>query len=86
MEFRFARSSKNYSISREQCGYLIDNNHSFTVGLSREGNEKLAWVGFDQGGIRLECIAIVFADYYYIMHLKQISNKESISEIKKRLW
>jgi hypothetical protein len=53
MEFRFARSSKNYSISREQCGYLIDNNHSFTVGLSREGNEKLAWVGFDQGGIRL---------------------------------
>ena len=86
MNYRFAKSSKNYAISREQCGFLIDNNQSFTVGLSREGNEKIAWVGFDQGGIRLECIAIVFADHYYIMHLKPISNKESISEIKNRLW
>ena len=86
MNLRFAKSSKNYGISKEQCGYLVDNNQSFPVGLSREGSEKIAWVGFDQFGIRLECVAIVFNDHYYIMHLKPISNKESISEIKNRLW
>jgi len=86
MNLIFAKSSGNYGISGEECVYLIDNNQSFAVGLSREGNEKIAWVGFDQGGIRLECIAIVFTDHYYIMHLKPISNKESISEIKNRLW
>ena len=86
MNLIFAKSSGNYGISGEECVYLIDNNQSFAVGLSREGNEKIAWVGFDQGGIRLECIAIVFSDHYYIMHLKPISNKESISEIKNRLW
>ncbi len=86
MNLIFAKSSGNYGISGEECVYLIDNNQSFAVGLSREGNEKIAWVGFDQGGIRLECVAIVFDDHYYIMHLKPISNKESISEIKNRLW
>ncbi len=86
MNLIFAKSSGNYGISGEECVYLIDNNQSFAVGLSREGNEKIAWVGFDQGGIRLECVAIVFTDHYYIMHLKPISNKESISEIKNRLW
>ena len=86
MNLIFAKSSTNYGISGEQCVYLIDNNQSFAVGLSREGNEKIAWVGFDQGGIRLECIAIVFTDHYYIMHLKPITSKESISEIKNRLW
>ena len=86
MNLIFAKSSGNYGISGEECVYLIDNNQSFAVGLSREGNEKIAWVGFDQEGIRLECIAIVFTDHYYIMHLKPISSKESISEIKNRLW
>jgi len=86
MNLVFAKSSQNYGISGEECVYLIDNNQSFAVGLSREGNEKIAWVGFDQGGIRLECIAIVFTDHYYIMHLKPIYSKESISEIKNRLW
>ena len=86
MNLIFAKSSGNYGISGEECVYLIDINQSFAVGLSREGNEKIAWVGFDQGGIRLECIAIVFTDHYYIMHLKPISSKESISEIKNRLW
>ena len=86
MNLIFAKSSQNYGISDEECVYLIDYNQSFAVGLSREGNEKIAWVGFDQGGIRLECIAIVFTNHYYIMHLKPISSKESISEIKNRLW
>ena len=69
MNLIFAKSSQNYGISDEECISLIDNNQSFAVGLSREGNEKIAWVGFDQGGIRLECIAIVFTNHYYIMHL-----------------
>jgi hypothetical protein len=86
MNLIFAKSSQNYGISDEECISLIDNNQSFAVGLSREGNEKIAWVGFDKGGIRLECIAIVFTNHYYIMHLKPISSKESISEIKNRLW
>ena len=86
MNLIFAKSSQNHGISGEECVYLIDNNQSFAVGLSREGTEKIAWVGFDQGGIRLECIAIVFTNHYYIMHLKPISSKESISEIKNRLW
>ena len=86
MNLIFAKSSQNYGISDEECISLIDNNQSFAVGLSREGNKKIAWVGFDQGGIRLECIAIVFTNHYYIMHLKPISSKESISEIKNRLW
>jgi hypothetical protein len=86
MNLIFAKSSQNYGISDRECISLIDNNQSFAVGLSREGNEKIAWVGFDQGGIRLECIAIVFTNHYYIMHLKPISSKESISEIKNRLW
>ena len=86
MNIIFAKSSQNYGISDEECISLIDNNQSFAVGLSREGNKKIAWVGFDQGGIRLECIAIVFTNHYYIMHLKPISSKESISEIKNRLW
>ena len=86
MNLIFAKSSQNYGISDEECISLIENNQSFAVGLSREGNKKIAWVGFDQGGIRLECIAIVFTNHYYIMHLKPISSKESISEIKNRLW
>ena len=86
MNLIFAKSSQNHGISDEECISLIDNNQSFAVGLSREGNEKIAWVGFDQGGIRLECIAMVFTNHYYIMHLKPISSKESISEIKNRLW
>jgi orotate phosphoribosyltransferase-like protein len=86
MEFRFAKSINNYGISEESATYLIANYKGFEVGLSREGIKKIAWVGFDQGGSRLECIAIVFTDHYYIIHLKPISSKESISEIKKRLW
>ena len=66
--------------------YLIENSKSFDVGLSREGNIKIAWVGFDQFGIRLECVAIVFIDFIYIMHLKPIDPKEDLDEIKKRLW
>jgi orotate phosphoribosyltransferase-like protein len=86
MKYRFAKSINNCGISDESATYLIENYKGFEVGLSREGNKKIAWVGFDQFGVRVECIAIIFFDYYYIMHLKPISNKESISEIKKRLW
>ncbi|HCP72121.1 MAG TPA: hypothetical protein DIT91_01640 [Actinobacteria bacterium] len=86
MKYRFAKSIGNYGISDESAAYLIENNQSFAVGLSREGNKKIAWVGFDQYGIRLECIAIVFIDALYIIHLKPIEAKEDIDEVKKRLW
>ena len=72
MEYQFARSINNYGISDKSAIYLIENNKSFEVGLSREGNKKIAWVGFDKFGNRLECVAIVFIDSYYIMHLKPI--------------
>jgi len=86
MRYRFAKSTKNYGIGEESATYLIENNKSFEVGLSREGNKKIAWVGFDQFGIQIECVAIVFTDFFYIMHLKPIAAKEDIDEIKKRLW
>ena len=86
MNLIFAKSSQNYGISDEECISLIDNNQSFAVGLSREGNKKIAWVGFDKFGTRLECIAIVFIDSFYIMHLKPVDPKEDIDEIKSRLW
>jgi orotate phosphoribosyltransferase-like protein len=86
MRYRFAKSINNYGVSDKSALYLIENNKSFEVGLSREGNKKIAWVGFDQFGIRLECVAIVFIDSFYIMHLKPIAAKEDIDEIKKRLW
>ena len=86
MNIRFAKSVNNYGVSDESATYLIENNKSFQVGLSREGNKKIAWVGFDKFGNRLECVAIVFIDSYYIMHLKPIDPKEDINEIKKRLW
>ncbi len=86
MNIRFAKSVNNYGVSDESAAYLIENNKSFKVGLSREGNKKIAWVGFDQFGIRLECIAIVFIDSLYVMHLKPIDAKEGINEITKRLW
>jgi len=86
MNIRFAKSVNNYGVSDESAAYLIENNNSFKVGLSREGNKKIAWVGFDQFGIRLECIAIVFIDSLYVMHLKPIDAKEDINEITKRLW
>ena len=86
MKYRFAKSIINYGINDQSAIYLIENNTSFEVGFSREGNKKIAWVGFDKSGTRLECIAIVFIDSYYIMHLKPIDPKEDINEIKKRLW
>ena len=86
MKYRFAKSINNYGINDQSAIYLIENNTSFEVGFSREGNKKIAWVGFDQFGIRLECVAIVFIDSFYIMHLKPIAAKEDIDEIKKRLW
>jgi len=86
MNIRFAKSVSNYGVSDESATYLIENNKSFQVGLSREGNKKIAWIGLDQFGIRLECIAIVFIDFLYVMHLKQIDLKEDFNEIKERLW
>ena len=86
MNIRFAKSVNNYGVSDESATYLIENNKSFQVGLSREGNKKIAWVGFDQFGIRLECIAIIFIDFLYVMHLKPIDSKEDTNEIKARLW
>jgi len=86
MNIRFAKSVNNYGVSDESATYLIENNKSFQVGLSREGNKKIAWVGFDQFGIQLECIAIVFIDFLYVMHLKPIDAKEDTNEIKARLW
>ena len=86
MNLRFAKSINNYGVSDESATYLIENNKSFEIGLSREGSKKIAWVGFDQYGIRLECIAIVFIDALYIIHLKPIEAKEDIDEVKKRLW
>jgi len=86
MNIRFAKSVSNYGVSDESATYLIENSKSFQVGLSREGNKKIAWIGLDQFGIRLECIAIVFIDFLYVMHLKQIDLKEDFNEIKERLW
>ena len=86
MNLIFAKSSQNYGISDEECISLIENNQCFAVGLSREGNKKIAWVGFDKFGTRLECIAIVFIDSLYIMHLKPVDPKEDIDDIKSRLW
>jgi hypothetical protein len=86
MEYQFAKSINNYGVSDKSATYLIENYKGFEVGLSREGNKKIAWVGFDKFGTRLECIAIVFIDSLYIMHLKPIDPKEDINEIKKRLW
>ena len=86
MKYRFAKSINNYGINDQSAIYFIENNTSFEVGFSREGNKEIAWVGFDKSGTRLECIAIVFIDSYYIMHLKPIDSKEDINEIKKRLW
>ena len=86
MNIRFAKSVNNYGVSDESATYLIENNKSFQVGLSREGNKKIAWIGLDQFGIRLECIAIVFSDFLYVMHLKPIDSKEDTNEIKQRLW
>ena len=86
MNIRFAKSVNNYGVSDESATYLIENNKSFQVGLSREGNKKIAWIGLDQLGIRLECIAIVFIDFLYVMHLKPIDSKEDTNEIKARLW
>ena len=42
MKYRFAKSIGNYGISDESAAYLIENNQSFAVGLSREGNKKIA--------------------------------------------
>ena len=86
MKYRFAKSVGNYGISDQSAAHLIENNQSFEVGLSREGSKKIAWVGFDQDGTRLECVAIVFIDALYVIHLKPIDLKEDIDEIKKRLW
>ena len=86
MNIRFAKSVSNYGVSDESATYLIENSKSFQVGLSREGNKKIAWIGLDQFGIRLECIAIVFIDFLYVMHLKPIDAKEDTNEIKARLW
>lgn len=86
MEYRFAKSSSNYGVSDERASYLFENYKSFEVGFSREGSQKIAWVGFDQFGIRLECIAIVFTDFFYVMHLKPIDSKEDTNAIKARLW
>ena len=63
MNIRFAKSVSNYGVSDESAIYLIENNKSFKVGLSREGNKKIAWIGLDQFGIRLECIAIVLLTF-----------------------
>ena len=86
MNLRFAKSINNYGVSDESAIYLIENNKSFEIGLSREGSKKIAWVGFDQFGTRLECIAIDFIDFLYVMHLKPVDSKEDLDEIKKRLW
>lgn len=86
MKYRFAKSVNNYGVSDDSAIYLIENSKSFEVGLSREGSVKIAWVGFDQFGVRLECVAIVFIDFFYIMHLKPVDPKEDLDEIKKRLW
>lgn len=86
MRYIFAKSTDNYNISDDRAKYLIKNNNKFEIGLSREGNIKVAWVGFDQYGVRLECIAIDFIDSLFIMHLKPIDDQEEIDEIKKRLW
>lgn len=86
MKYRFAKSSNNYNVTDQSATYLIESNESFEVGLSREENKKIAWVGYDQFGIRLECVAIVFIDSLYVIHLKPIDPKETIDEIKKRFW
>jgi orotate phosphoribosyltransferase-like protein len=86
MKYQFAKSSGNYNVSDQSATYLIESSVSFEVGLSREGNKKIAWVGFDQFGNRLECVAIVFTDSLYVIHLKPIDFLEEIDEIKKRLW
>ena len=86
MNIWFAKSVSNYGVSDESATYLIENNKSFKVGLSKEGYKKIAWVGFYQSGIRLECIAIVFIDFLYVMHLIPIDAKEDTNEIKARLW
>jgi hypothetical protein len=44
MRYRFAKSTKNYGIGDESATYLIENSKSFEVGLSREGNKKIAWL------------------------------------------
>jgi len=51
MNIRFAKSVSNYGVSDESAIYLIENNKSFKVGLSREGNKKISWIGLDQFGI-----------------------------------
>jgi orotate phosphoribosyltransferase-like protein len=86
VRYQFAKSAGNYNVSDLSATFLIENNLSFEVGLSREANKKIAWVGFDQFGIRLECVAIVFIDSLYVIHLKPINPWEEIDEIKKRLW
>jgi orotate phosphoribosyltransferase-like protein len=86
VKYRFAKLVNNYGVSDDSAIYLIENSNNFEVGLSREGSVKIAWDGFDQFGVRLECVAIVFIDFFYIMHLKPIDPKEDLHEIKKRLW
>ena len=86
MKYRFAKSTNNYNVTDQSARYLIESNESFEVGLSREKHRKIAWVGYDQYGIRLECVAIVFIDSLYVIHLKPLDPKETIDEIKKRLW
>ena len=85
VNYLFAKSADNHGISRASCIFIIENYEGFSVGFSREVNEKFAWVGLDQAGNYIEIIAINFIYYWYVIHAKPASYQEGFDEIKKRL-
>ena len=75
MDIIFARSAAKHQISKIEVVKIIDQKAGTKIGISREGLDKLAWIGLVDLDQMVEIIAIDFLEYLYVIHVMPIKKR-----------
>jgi len=87
MDLIFAKSAAKHQIPKSGVLKIINEKSGTKIGVSREGLDKLAWIGLVDFHQMVEIIAIDFVRYFYVIHVMPIKKRGVIKDDQMEgLW
>lgn len=68
-EVHFARSARRHRIGKAHVLFVLESCEPMTVLICDGEDQKLLWIGYDDGGLELEVIALELPESILVIHV-----------------
>jgi hypothetical protein len=76
MRIIFAKSAAKHQIPKSEVLKIINQTTGIKIGISKEGLDKLAWIGLAYPSQLVEVVTIDFITYKFVIHAMPISKRK----------